>query len=316
MKLDFPVGEAGSVVTVGTFDGIHRGHQAVLDEIARRAAAAGRSSVLVTFDPHPLAVVRPEAAPALLTTWDERCEVLAATALDYALVLRFDQAVRAMSPEQFVADVLLARCGMRDLVIGYDHAFGRGRSGDVDTLRELGSRHGFSVDVVGEVDVAGGPVSSTRIRAAVAAGDLALASELLGRRYSVSGTVGHGAKRGRTIGVPTINLAGLSPRKLLPPDGVYAVWVEWAGGRAGGMLNQGGRPTFGEAARSIEAHLFGVDADLYGARVRIEWVARLREIQRFDSPDRLREQLARDRDNAEAALAAAGANPDRVSSHA
>ena len=316
MKLDFPVGEAGSVVTVGTFDGIHRGHQAVLDEIARRAAAAGRSSVLVTFDPHPLAVVRPEAAPALLTTSDERCEVLAATALDYALVLRFDQAVRAMSPEQFVADVLLARCGMRDLVIGYDHAFGRGRSGDVDTLRELGSRHGFSVDVVGEVDVAGGPVSSTRIRAAVAAGDLALASELLGRRYSVSGTVGHGAKRGRTIGVPTINLAGLSPRKLLPPDGVYAVWVEWAGGRAGGMLNQGGRPTFGEAARSIEAHLFGVDADLYGARVRIEWVARLREIQRFDSPDRLREQLARDRDNAEAALAAAGANPDRVSSHA
>ena len=128
--------------------------------------------------------------------------------------------------------------------------------------------------------------------------------------------MGHGAGRGRPLGVPTINLADLSPRKLLPPDGVYAVWVEWAGGRAGAMLNQGGRPTFGEAARTLEAHLFGVDADLYGARVRIEWVAHLREIQRFDSPARLREQLERDRQHAQAALAAAAANPDRVSSHA
>ena len=315
MSYDFPVGDAGSVVTVGTFDGIHRGHQAVLEEIARRATAAGRRSVLVTFDPHPLTIVRPEAAPALLTTWPERSEVLATTALDYALVLRFDDAMRRMSPERFVTEVLLARCGMRDLVIGYDHAFGRGRSGDVATLRELGRQHGFAVDVVGEVDVAGAPVSSSRVRQAVAAGELGLAAGLLGRRYSISGTVGRGAGRGRQLGVPTINLAGVSPRKLLPPDGVYAVWVEWAGGRAGGMLNQGGRPTFGEGSRSLEAHLFDVDADLYGARVRIEWVAHLREIQRFDSPDRLRDQLGRDRQHARAALAAA-VNPDRVSSHA
>ena len=134
--------------------------------------------------------------------------------------------------------------------------------------------------------------------------------------YTLSGTVGRGEGWGRQLGVPTINLVDVSPRKLLPPDGVYAVRVEWAGGRAGGMLNQGGRPTFGDAARSLEAHLFGVNADLYGARVRIEWVAHLREIQRFDSPDRLREQLDRDRVDAQAALAAAGMNPDRVSSHA
>lgn len=316
MTADFPVGPAGSVVTVGTFDGIHRGHRAVLEEIARRAAAGGRRSVLVTFDPHPLTVVRPEAAPQLLSTWEERREVLAATALDYALVLRFDERLRSMPPERFVTDVLLARCGMRELVIGYDHAFGRGRSGDVATLRALGAQHGFAVDVVEEVEVAGGPVSSTRVRHAVASGDLRLAAELLGRPYSVSGTVGPGAGRGRQLGVRTINLAGLSPRKLLPPDGVYAVRVEWPGGRAGGMLNQGGRPTFGEAGRTLEAHLFGVDADLYGAPVRIEWVAHLREIQRFDSPERLRDQLQRDRQNAEAALAAADANPDRVSSHA
>ncbi|MDQ2669285.1 MAG: bifunctional riboflavin kinase/FAD synthetase, partial [Gemmatimonadota bacterium] len=215
-----------------------------------------------------------------------------------------------------VTRILLARCGMRELVIGYDHAFGRGRSGDVDTLRELGAKYGFEVDVVGEVDVAGAPVSSTRVRRAVAAGDLRLAAELLGRPYTLSGTVGRGEGRGRQLGVPTINVVDVSSRKLLPPDGVYAVRVEWAGGRAGGMLNQGGRPTFGDAARSLEAHLFGVDADLYGARVRIEWVAHLREIQRFDSPDRLREQLDRDRVDAQAALAAAGMNPDRVSSHA
>lgn len=315
MTADFPIGPEGSVVTVGTFDGIHRGHRAVLEEIAQRAAAAGRRSVLVTFDPHPLTVVRPEAAPALLTTWPERREVLAATSLDYALVVRFDEAVRAMPPERFVTEVLLARCGMRELVIGYDHAFGRGRSGDVATLRELGARHGFAVDVVDEVDVGGEPVSSTRVRRAVATGDLALAAELLGRRYSVSGTVVRGEGRGRQLGVPTINLEAVPARKLLPPDGVYAVRVEWPGGRAGGMLNQGGRPTFGDSARSLEAHLFGVDADLYGAPVRIEWVAHLREIQRFDSPARLREQLARDRADAEAALAA-DANPDRVSSHA
>lgn len=298
-----PESPAGTVVTVGTFDGVHLGHRAVIDEIAARAAATGRRSVLVTFDPHPLEVVNPQAAPPLLTTAAERREVLAETPLDWLVVLRFDREMAAMDPEVFVRHVLLERCRMRELVIGWDHGFGRGRSGDVETLRVLGGQHGFAVDVVGPVDVHGQHVSSTLVRRAVAGGDLATAARLLGRPYSVSGKVVQGAGRGRTLGVPTINLGEVPPRKLLPPDGVYAVRVEWRGGAAGGMMNQGGRPTFDEGGRTLEAHLFGVDGDLYGEWVRLSWVQRLRDVARFASPEALRAQLDRDRAAALAALA-------------
>ena len=298
-----PESPAGTVVTVGTFDGVHLGHRAVIEEIAARAAATGRRSVLVTFDPHPLEVVNPQAAPPLLTTASERRESLAETPLDWLVVLRFDRTVASMAPEEFVRDVLLARCGMRELVIGWDHGFGRGRSGDVDTLRRLGAAHGFAVDVVGPVDAQGQHVSSTLVRRAVAGGDLATAARLLGRPYSVSGTVVRGAGRGRSLGVPTINLGAVPPRKLLPPDGVYAVRVEWRGGAAGGMMNQGGRPTFAETGRTLEAHLFGVDEDLYGEWVRLAWVRRLRDVTRFASPEALRAQLDLDRTAALAALA-------------
>ncbi|HEU4697940.1 MAG TPA: bifunctional riboflavin kinase/FAD synthetase [Gemmatimonadales bacterium] len=307
---------AGSTVTVGSFDGVHRGHQAVLDEIARRARAAGRASVLVTFEPHPLEVVNPQAAPPLLTVGAERREILAQSALDYALILRFDRRLAALSPERFVREVLLEGCAMRELVIGYDHGFGRGRSGDVETLRRLGASDGFAVDVVAPVDVDGQPVSSTRIRRAVAGGDLATAARLLGRPYQLSGTVRHGERRGRTIGVPTINLAALPPQKLLPPDGVYAVWVETPAGRFGGMMNQGPKPTFQDGRRTLEAHLFEFEGDLYGAWVRVEWVKRLRDVRRFGSLEQLQDQLQRDRAQARAALAAGPENLSRVSSHA
>lgn len=298
-----PASDEGTTVTVGTFDGIHLGHQAVLREIAERAGAAGRRSVLVTFDPHPLEVVNPAAAPPLLTTGPERREALAQTGLDWVVLLRFDRALAALGPEEFVRDVLVAGCGVRELVIGYDHGFGRGRSGDVETLRRLGGRYGFAVDVVGPVDAGGLRVSSTLIRRAVAGGDLDTACRLLGRPYAVTAVVGRGAGRGRQLGVPTINLAGVSDRKLLPPDGVYAVRAEWRGGSAGGMMNQGGRPTFGEGTRALEVHLFGVDDDLYGEWVRVSWVRRLRDVARFPTPEALRAQLDRDRAAAQAALA-------------
>ena len=291
-----------STVTVGSFDGVHLGHQAVLREIAGRAAEAGRASVLVTFEPHPLEVVNPQAAPPLLTTGPERLEVLAQTPLDYVLLLRFDRRVAALTPEAFVREVLLRRCGMRELVIGHDHGFGRGRSGDVDTLRRLGAEDGFEVDVVGAVDVGEQHVSSSRIRRAIAGGDLATAARMLGRPYSVSAVVGAGQGRGRGLGVPTINLAGIPPQKLLPPDGVYAVRVEWRGGRAGGMMNQGGRPTFAEGERILEAHLFGFEGDLYGEWVRLEWVERLRDVERFASIEELQQQMERDRRRALAVL--------------
>ena len=288
----------GSTVTVGSFDGVHLGHQAVLREIARRAAAAGRASVLVTFEPHPLEVVNPQAAPPLLTTGPERREILAQTPLDYVLFLRFDRRLAEYTPEEFVRRVLITRCDMRELVIGHDHGFGRGRSGDVETLRRLGAQDGFEVDVVEVVDVGDQHVSSSRIRRAVAGGDLATAARMLGRPYSVSGLVGQGERRGRLLGVPTINLADVPPQKLLPPDGVYAVRVEWRGGRAGGMMNQGPRPTFQDGRRVLEAHLFGFEGDLYGEWVRIEWVERLRDVRRFASAEQLQEQLNRDRSRA------------------
>ena len=299
---DFGLGAEGATVTVGTFDGVHRAHHAVLSETARRAEAAGRSSVVVTFDPHPVEVVRPDRAPLRLTTEVERRAVMAACGVQYALVLRFDAALAALPPERFVRDMLVARCGMRELVIGHDHGFGRGRSGDAETLRRIGETDGFEVAVVPQVEVEGIRVSSSAIRQSLASGDLATAARMLGRPYDLMARVGQGAGRGRKLGVPTINLAGVSARKQLPPDGVYAVRVEWRGGRAGGMMNQGPRPTFGDDERTLEAHLFGVDADLYGEWVRLEWVARLRDVRQFASPAELTRQLERDHAAALAAL--------------
>jgi riboflavin kinase/FMN adenylyltransferase len=298
---DFAFGATGATVTVGSFDGVHLAHRAVLEETVRRAGTAGQQSVLVTFEPHPLDVVRPDRAPELLSTPAERRAALAETGVGHMLVLRFDAAMAALPPERFVREMLVERARMRELVVGYDHGLGRGRSGDVETLRRMGEAEGFTVTVVPPVEVDGVRVSSSRIRQAVAEGDLGLAARLLGRPYRVSGPVVPGERRGRVLGVPTINLA-VPHRKLLPPDGVYAVRVEWRDGVAGGMLNQGPKPTFGDGRRTLEAHLFGVARDLYGEWVRIEWVARLRDVKRFGSPADLAEQLERDRSAAVAAL--------------
>lgn len=298
-----PLPPEGSVVTVGMFDGVHLGHMAVLREIVERARAAQRKSVLVTFEPHPLVVVNPMAAPPELTWGPERREMFAQSGLDYVVFLQFDRDLASYSPERFVREILVGRCGMRELVIGHDHGFGRGRSGDVETLRQLGASDGFAVDVVRAVELGGHAVSSTAIRRSVAGGDLRSAARLLGRPYTITAEVVRGAGRGRTIGIPTINLGGFSDRKLLPPDGVYAARVEWSGGSAGGMLNQGGKPTFGDQQRSIEVHLFDVDADLYGQWVRVEWIERLRDVQRFSSVEQLKQQLAKDQAAAVDALA-------------
>jgi riboflavin kinase/FMN adenylyltransferase len=183
---------------------------------------------------------------------------------------------------------------MRQLVLGYDHGFGRGRTGDAELLRRLGASAGFGVCVVDAVRDAGQPISSSLIRTAVAHGDLSAAGRWLGRPYSVRGVVMRGAGRGRTIGIPTLNLAPPDPRKLLPPDGVYGVRVEWRGGRYGGMMNQGPRPTFGITERALEVHLFDFDGELYGETVTVEWVRRLRDVQTFPSRDALVAQLGAD----------------------
>jgi riboflavin kinase / FMN adenylyltransferase len=291
----------GAIVTVGTFDGVHHGHRKVLDEIAQRAKRTGRRSVLVTFQPHPLEIVNPKAAPALLTTADERREILAQSELDVVIFVEFTTELSHLEPEQFI-QILVDRLDMRELVIGHDHGFGRRRSGDVDLLRRLGAELGFAVDVVEGVTLHGHQISSTLVRRAVAGGDLDTAKELLGRQYSLSSIVIRGAGRGRGIGYPTLNVAVEDERKLLPPDGVYAVHVEWRAGSSGGMMHQGARPTFDETERSIEAHVFELDDDLYGERVKLSWVSRLRDVQRFDSPEALKRQLDKDFAAAQVAL--------------
>jgi riboflavin kinase / FMN adenylyltransferase len=292
---------SGTVATVGTFDGIHRGHRAVLSEVVRRGRAAGRPSVLVTFEPHPLEVVNPSAAPRLLTLADEKRALAVALGIERVEVIAFTPELARLGPEDFVRDVLRARFEMKELVLGYDHGFGRGRSGDVELVRRLGREDGFAVEVVGAVTDNGQPISSSLIRTAVAHGDLPSAARGLGRPYTLRSVVERGAGRGRTIGVPTINLTSPDPRKLLPPDGVYAVRVilpakgEGEKEKAyGGMMNQGSRPTFGVHARGLEIHLFDFSGDLYDATVTVEWLRWLRDTRTFPSQQALVDQIERD----------------------
>jgi riboflavin kinase/FMN adenylyltransferase len=298
-----PSNIAGTVITVGTFDGVHRGHLDVIERLVRRSRETGMPSVLVSFDPHPLEIVNPTAAPPLLTTVDEKLEVIAETGVNYFVVLPFTPRLAAFSAEEFVGRVLRGRFRMRELLIGYDHGLGHRRAGNVSVLKSLGERSGFRVSVIDPVSLGDGQhVSSTAIRRAVAGGDLDRAREGLGRPYAVGGTVVHGQGRGRQLGFATINVEPPTHRKLLPPEGVYAVCVQTPRGELGGMMNLGPRPTFGEAERTLEAHLFGSPGELYGSRVRIDFISFLRDTRKFASADDLARQLARDRNDAMRAL--------------
>ncbi len=293
----------GTVLTVGTFDGVHCGHRDLLDRLVRRARAARKPSVVVTFQPHPLEVVNPAAAPLLLNAGSEKLDALVDFGIDYVVVVPFTLELAALTPEQFVRSLLRDRYRMTELLIGYDHGLGRGRAGNVEFLTDLGARDGFPVEVAPAVHGPDGlPISSSAIRRAVAYGDLARAAAALGTSYWFRGRVVPGSRRGRELGFPTMNLALPSVRKLLPPEGVYAVRARMANGSFGGMMNLGPRPTFGEAGLSLEVHLFEVSGDWYGSEVRVEFVSRLRDTMKFASPAALAEQLGRDAAAARRAL--------------
>jgi riboflavin kinase/FMN adenylyltransferase len=292
-----------TVATVGTFDGVHRGHLDVLEKLTARARGAGSTSLLLTFEPHPLELLRPDRAPLLLTTRTEKLAEIERAGVDVVAIVPFTRELSERSSDAFVDGILRERFRMTALLIGHDHGFGKGRSGDVETLRSLGHSRGFQVDVIPPVRTSDGePVSSTFIRRAIETGNLEQAHEALGRRYSVLGGVVAGDARGRGLGFPTLNVQPESLRKLLPPDGVYAVEVETSVGRFGGMMNLGGRPTFDDERRTIEAHLFDTSGDFYGDVVQVGFVARLRDTQRFAGPTELMQQLTLDELGARRAL--------------
>jgi riboflavin kinase / FMN adenylyltransferase len=285
-----------AVVTVGTFDGVHRGHMRVLEELCRVAGEHDARSLLVTFDPHPLRIVRPEAAPPLLTTPAEKMEILAQTSVERVVFLRFTPELAAYPPRRFVTDILIRRLAMRHLVIGYDHGFGQGRSGDVETLRRIGDELGFGVDVVPPVDEGGmgEAISSSGIRRALAVGDVAAAARGLGRPYALTGTVIRGAGRGHRLGFATANLEVGHPEKLIPHEGIYAVRAALKDRTVDGVLHLGPRPTFAGLPPSIELHLFDFDEDLYGTRVTVMFHGRVRDIARFASVEALVRAMEQD----------------------
>jgi riboflavin kinase/FMN adenylyltransferase len=299
----------GSVVTIGAYDGVHRGHVAVIDQVRSIAAAEGRASAVVTFDRHPASVVRPVSAPRLLTGLDEKLELLEATGVDVALVVAFDELRAKESAEDFVDEVLVGCLDTRVVVVGEDFHFGHARSGNVELLRRIGPGRGFDVRPIELVALPGAEVkvSSTAIRAALAAGDLPSAAAMLGRPHEVRGVVGHGDERARELGYPTANVE-VDDERLLPADGIYAGWyVRPDGTRLPAAISLGRRPTFYEDApvSLLEAHVLDAPAglDLYGEAARVVFVERLRDELRFESVDDLVAQMALDCDQAASILA-------------
>lgn len=298
---------AASVVTIGVFDGVHRGHRTIIGRAVRAAQDAGLRAVAVTFDPHPMAVVRPDQAPPLLQPLEERVELLAATGIDLVLVLPFTRAVSQLEPAAFVERVLAGPLDARKVVVGTNFRFGHRAAGDVETLDELGTAHGFTAEAVSLLDLDGDPISSTEVRAHLRSGDVAWATEALGRPWTYTGEVVRGDGRGRTIGVPTANV--VAPADVLRPGGgVYAATAQHAQGRWDAVVNVGTRPTFDGVTTTVEAHLLDTaasaeDLDLYGEQLRLAFLARLRDERRFDGPDELVAQIHRDIDAAHAHFA-------------
>ncbi|RMG36676.1 MAG: bifunctional riboflavin kinase/FAD synthetase [Gammaproteobacteria bacterium] len=293
----------GCVATIGNFDGVHLGHQAVFEALKRRADEYGLPSLVITFEPQPLEYFRPLEAPPRLMRVREKLEFIERAGIDRVLLLRFDQDLALMPAEDFIREYLVEALGVRHLYVGDDFRFGYQRRGDFQLLCSLGGQWSFEVESLQTVSDDCGRISSTRIREALAVGDLATARCCLGRDFSISGRVSHGHKRGRTIGFPTMNV-GLARRRS-PIRGVYAVEVDGLGELPyPGVANVGNRPTLeGDDRYLLEVHLFDFDREVYGEQVRVRFIEHIREEKKFESFDALRTQILRDAEQARAALA-------------
>jgi riboflavin kinase/FMN adenylyltransferase len=292
---------AGAVFAIGNFDGVHRGHRAVIGAAQARARALGRPSAVLTFEPHPRSFFRPEEPVFRLSDQRAKLRLFAGLGLDGAAVMRFDATLSGLSAEDFVDRILVERFRIAGAVIGYDFHFGRRRTGSPTFLREAGERHGFSVDIVPALQDEGRPVSSGVVRAALASGRVVEAAELLGAPWFVSGPVIHGEKRGRDLGFPTANIR-LDPACDLR-HGIYAVRVGLDGRRYDGVASFGRRPTFDNGAPLLEVFLFDFDGDLYGRDIDVAFIGWIRDEVRFDGIEALRQQMIDDAANARTMLA-------------
>lgn len=287
-----------SVITVGSFDGVHQGHKSVIKVLINEAKARNARSVLVTFDPHPRDIINPQLCIGLLTTLEERATLLSSCGLDELVVIPFDRDFSLLSSREFVQEYILKKIGLSCFVIGYDHKFGKDRTGSYSTVAELGKEENFDVRLVHAHEIAEVTVSSTKVRnALLEEGDVNLAKSYLGHPYTLTGTVVNGDQRGRTIGFPTANIKPENAKKIIPKNGVYAVQAKVSGNLYGGMMNIGIRPTVTNGQeRTIEVHLFDFNSMIYGKKMQIEFIARIRDEMKFNGINELIEQIKRDKE--------------------
>jgi riboflavin kinase/FMN adenylyltransferase len=296
----FPPELSPSVVALGVFDGIHLAHAKVITTAVERARALGVSAVVCTFDPHPATILFPDRAPVPIATLDENLEHMARLGADAALVIPFTPAFSRVEPEAFVAEVIATTLGAREVVVGFNHTFGRGARGSPALLEKLGPRYGFVTHVLPPLQVDGNAVSSSAIRDALRAGEVVLAGRLLGHPYRLTGTVLRGAGRGRTLGFPTANLR--PDRPLILAAGVYAARARWDDTVADAVVNVGYRPTFGEDQYWVETYVFDFSGDLYDRQLRVDFLHRIRAETKFSDVEALKQQVAADMDAARRVL--------------
>ncbi|MDC8832730.1 bifunctional riboflavin kinase/FAD synthetase [Alteromonas gilva] len=290
----------GCVLTIGKFDGVHLGHQAVLDSVIKQARRLSLPATVMVFEPHPEEVFTPHSAPARISPLAEKYQLLKAQGVDRLLCVRFNAAFAAQSADTFIEQLLVQKLGVKFLVVGDDFRFGKGRTGDFDRLQQAGEKYGFELVSTQSYRMADCRISSTAVREALADGNFSLAHNMLGRAFFISGRVIHGEKKGRTIGFPTANV--LLNRCQTPITGVFAVKLNIAGSYYTGVANIGSRPTVNGQRKQLEVHIFDFEGSLYGQRIQVMPVAKIRDEKRFDGLDALRQQIARDVEQAQQVL--------------
>ncbi len=281
-----------SVVTIGNFDGVHRGHAEIFSHLKQKSLALRLPSIVVTFEPHPLKILAPESAPAMITTFEQKAALIEEFGIDYLVAVPFSKEFSQLSAHDFVVSILCSSVGMKHIIIGHDYAFGRGREGNFATLEHLGAQNGFTLEDLPPIGEEGVVFSSSLARSAISDGDVDTASQILGRYYRISGTVVHGREIGQSIGFPTANIS--TSNELLPADGVYAVMVEIDGHRVKGACNIGCNPTFGADTRTVEVFLLDFSDRIYDHGISLHFVQRLRPVRKFPDSTALKNAIGLD----------------------